>query len=120
SDVCSSDLNHLQITYYLMIIVAVYGIVMLIQHVREKTVMEFVKSVGLLVPAVLLAAATFFGPFWAITEYSKYSMRGPSELTSGASGLSKSYAFEFSNAITEPMTLLIPNYYWGSSMHFLL
>src|SRR5690606_18939448 len=112
--------NHLQITYYLMIIVAVYGIVMLIQHVREKTVMEFVKSVGLLVPAVLLAAATFFGPFWAITEYSKYSMRGPSELTSGASGLSKSYAFEFSNAITEPMTLLIPNYYGGSSMNFLV
>jgi hypothetical protein len=112
--------NHLQITYYLMIIVAAYGIVTLVQHVREKTVVEFARSVGLLVPAVLIAAATFFGPFWAITEYSKYSMRGPSELESGASGLSKSYAFEFSNAITEPMTLLIPNYYGGSSMNFLV
>lgn len=112
--------NHMQITYYLMIIVAAYGIVMLVHHVREKTVAEFAKSVGLLVPAVLIGAATFSGPFWAITEYSKYSMRGPSELTSGTSGLSKSYAFEFSNAITEPMTLLIPNYYGGSSMNFLV
>lgn len=112
--------NHLQITYYLMIIVAAYGIVMLVHHVREKTLVEFAKSVGLLVPAVLIGAATFFGPFWAITEYSKYSMRGPSELVSGTSGLSKSYAFEFSNAITEPMTLLIPNYYGGSSMNFLV
>jgi hypothetical protein len=112
--------NHLQITYYLMIIVAAYGIVTLVYHAREKTVMEFAKSVGLLVPAVLIGAATFFGPFWAITEYSKYSMRGPSEIASGRSGLSKSYAFEFSNAITEPMTLLIPNYYGGSSMNYLV
>ncbi|MFO7256590.1 MAG: YfhO family protein [Bacteroidota bacterium] len=112
--------NHLQITYYLMIIVAAYGIVMLVYHVREKTVIEFAKSVGLLVPAVLIGAATFFGPFWAITEYSKYSMRGPSELKAGTSGLSKTYAFEFSNAITEPMTLLVPNYYGGSSSNFLV
>jgi hypothetical protein len=117
--------NHLQVTYYLMLIVAAYGIVRLLESVREKRILEFVKSVGLLIPAVLISACTFLGPFWAITEYSRYSMRGPSELTSsanseGPSGLSKSYAFEFSNALTEPMTLMIPNYYGGSSMNFLV
>lgn len=117
--------NHLQITYYLALIVAVYGLVALAELIREKRLIEFGKSIAILVPAVLIGAGTFFGPFWAITEYRMYSTRGPSELTAGqpgksADGLSRTYAFEFSNAITEPMTLMIPNYYGGSSMNFLV
>lgn len=117
--------NHLQMTYYLLIIVIAYGIVELVICIREKRIMPMVKNVGMLVPAVLLGAGSFFGPFWAITEYSKYSMRGPSELESqsgreSTDGLSKTYAFEFSNAIAEPMTLLIPNFYGGSTMNFLV
>lgn len=115
--------NHLQMTYYLMIIVAGYGLMQMILAAREKKLADFFKNIGLLVPAVVLAAGTFFGQFWAITEYSRYSIRGPSELTSGqatdANGLSKDYAFEFSNAITEPMTLFIPNYFGGASSDFL-
>ncbi len=115
--------NHLQMTYYLMIIVAGYGLMQLILALREKKLAEFFKSIGLLVPAVVLAAGTFFGQFWAITEYTRYSIRGPSELTStkanDAAGLSKTYAFEFSNAIIEPMTLFIPNYFGGASSDFL-
>src|SRR5690606_34003469 len=54
-------------------------------------------------------------------EYSQYSMRGPSELAGqSVDGLSKTYAFEFSNAIDEPMTLLIPNFYGGASGDFLV
>lgn len=118
--------NHLQITYYLMLIVAAYGLVQLYECYRSQKVGHFFKSVGLLIPAVVIAAGTFLGPFWAITEYSRYSMRGPSELTkaeddkSAYAGLSKAYAFEFSNALAEPMTLMIPNYYGGSSMNFLV
>ncbi len=115
--------NHLQMTYYLMMIVAGYGLMQLILAAREKKIVEFFKSLGLLLPAVVIAAGTFFGQFWAITEYSRYSIRGPSEIhTAGAAdagGLSKAYAFEFSNAITEPMTLLIPDYYGGASSNFL-
>ncbi|MBL7851508.1 MAG: hypothetical protein JNN04_11445 [Cyclobacteriaceae bacterium] len=115
--------NHLQMTYYLMILVAGYGLMQLILASREKKLADFFKNIGLLVPAVVLAAGTFFGQFWAITEYSRYSIRGPSELKSNASddatGLSKAYAFEFSNAITEPMTLFIPNYFGGASSDYL-
>ncbi len=115
--------NHLQITYYLMMIVAGYGLMQLILAVREKKLSDFFKNIGVLVPAVVIAAGTFFGQFWAITEYSRYSIRGPSELTGGKvaaeEGLSKTYAFEFSNAITEPFTLLIPNYLGGSSADYL-
>ena len=112
--------NHLQITYYLMLIVAVYGLVQLITAAREKKLNEFFKSLIVLVPAAMIAAATFFGQFWAITEYTRYSSRGPSELVkpgqaSGEPGLSKAYAFAYNYGILEPMTLLIPGFYGGSS-----
>ena len=114
--------NHLQITYYLMLIVAVYGLVQLVTAFREKQLREFFTSLMVLVPAAMIAAATFFGQFWAITEYTRYSIRGPSELTApgekgGESGLSKEYAFAYNYGIYEPMTLLIPEFYGGSSMN---
>jgi hypothetical protein len=117
--------NHLQMTYYLMIIVLVYGIVQLISAYREKQVKEFLTNVLLLIPAVLLAAGTFFGPFWAIKEYDKYSSRGPLELSnpkgpSNREGVTKTYAFAYSDQISEPMSLLIPNIYGGSPMKYLV
>lgn len=112
--------NHLQITYYLALIVLGYGLVQLVFALREKKVADLVKNVALLIPAALLAVGSFFGPLWSISEYSKYSIRGKSELskpgTQPIDGLRKDYAFEYSNGILEPMTLLIPNFYGGSSM----
>lgn len=119
--------NHLQMTYYLAMIVAVYGLVQLIYLYRSGEVKEWFKAVGLLVPAVILGFGTFVGPLWAIAEYTPYSMRGNSELVSGGklqggeqTGLYKQYAFEFSNGILEPMTLLIPDFYGGASSTFLV
>ncbi|GIV37456.1 MAG: hypothetical protein KatS3mg032_1835 [Cyclobacteriaceae bacterium] len=73
--------NHLQITYYLLIIVLVYGLVELIYAIKNKQIVNFIKTVATLVPAALLAVGSFFGPLWAINEYSKYSIRGKSDLT---------------------------------------
>ncbi len=112
--------NHLQITYYLMLIVIAYGFVQLIYAYREKQIKDFFTNVAILVPAVILAAGSFFGQFWAIREYEQFSIRGPSELakpnsTEMIDGLSKSYAFAWNYGIWEPSTLLIPNFYGGSS-----
>lgn len=120
--------NHVQMTYYLLLIVLVYGVVRLIQAWQSKMLPELFKTVGVLTVAVLLGAGTFFGQFWALKEYSAYSTRGQSDLvatTTGpasedASGMSKQHAFEFSNGIFEPLTLLIPNFYGGSSSNFLV
>ncbi|MCE7862512.1 MAG: hypothetical protein DYG99_03115 [Bacteroidetes bacterium CHB5] len=113
--------NHLQITYYLLLLVAGYGLMQLILAIRAKQINEFFKSIMILVPAVVLAAGTFFGQFWAISEYTRYSIRGPSEIATSstdASGLSKDYAFAYKYGIWEPMTLFLPNFYGGSSRHF--
>ncbi len=114
--------NHLQITYYLMLVVVGYGIVQAVMFARDKQLKEFFGSIISLIPAVVLAAATFFGQFWAITEYTRYSIRGPSEIKkqsagSNESGLSKEYAFAYNYGIYEPMTLLVPEFYGGSSMN---
>jgi Bacterial membrane protein YfhO len=86
---------------------------------------EFFKTLGLLSIAALLAAGTFFGPMWAVSELSKYSSRGKTELTSASAnttgtGLPKSYAFAYSNGILEPITMLVPNFYGGSSSNYLV
>lgn len=121
--------NHVQITYYFLMIVGIYGLIRLIEAIREKKGLDFLKTIGLLVPAVLIAVGTFFGPLWALTEYSAYSTRGKSELEKktpqqdnvtksdnvAKSDNSKEWAFEYSNGILEPFTLLIPNFYGGSS-----
>jgi hypothetical protein len=114
--------NHLQITYYLVLIVIGYGIIRLIEAVRNKTLPDFAKTVGVLTIAAVVAAGTCFGPLWAVKEYEHYSIRGASELakpgTEGADGLSKERAFAYRYGILEPMTLLIPQFYGGSSATF--
>jgi len=114
--------NHLQITYYLVLIVVVYGLIQFIYALREKQLPEFLKTIAILIPAAVIAAATFFGQFWAITEYTRYSIRGASELvksgeTTGPTGLSKEYAFQYNYGVLEPMTLLVPDFYGGSSRY---
>lgn len=115
--------NHLQITYYLVLIVLVYGLVHLILAFRDKQLAGFFKTILILIPAVVIATGTFFGQFWAISEYTKYSIRGPSEIKTkqnaeDAAGLSKAYAFQYRYGIWEPMTLFVPNFYGGSSRTF--
>lgn len=118
--------NHLQITYYLMFMVLGYGLMQLIIAIREKKIVDLSKSLVILIVAVLLAVGTYFGQFWATMEYTYYSKRGKSDLTTTklsnaeATGLSRTYAFEFSNGLLEPMTLLIPNIYGGASSNFLV
>ena len=116
--------NHLQITYYMAIILAVYAIISVIVSYRNGTLASLVKPVALAAAAGIIAVGTFIGPLWGITEYTKYSIRGKSELnitslsSNETQGLNKSYAFEYSNGILEPITLFLPNFYGGSSFNF--
>jgi hypothetical protein len=116
--------NHLQMTYYLVLIVAVYGIMQFVMSVRDKTVPEYFKTIAVLIAAVVIAVGSFFGPMWAVTEYTRYT-RGESELqvagtAEKSTGLAKSYAFQYNYAILEPFTWLIPNFYGGSGQNLLV
>ena len=117
--------GHLQITYYLFLMIAAYGVSELVVAFKNKELVPFFKQSGILVAAGILGLATFIGSVLSTMEYSKYSIRGKSELTQVESGennngLTKDYAFQYSNGIFEPMTMLIPNILGGSTSNLLI
>ena len=112
--------NHLQIAYYLLLIILVFGIVEFIYSIKEKKLLNFSKSTGVLIIAALLAIGTGFSNLWSTYEYGKYTIRGKSELTTEkenrTSGLDKDYTTQWSYGIDETMTLLIPGFKGGASV----
>ncbi|KAF0202750.1 MAG: hypothetical protein FD170_1599 [Bacteroidetes bacterium] len=111
--------NHLQITYYLAMMVVALGIFELISAVKTKTLPAFAKATGLLVVAALFALSTNITNIWATWEYGKETIRGKSELTTNpenrTSGLDKDYATQWSYGVGETFSLLIPNTKGGAS-----
>ena len=123
--------NHLQITYYLLLLVAIFVVIELVAAARAGRLPEFAKRTALLGLGAALAVGVSFGRLYTTAEYSKYSNRGPSELKSSAptapgqasapktddesTGVDRDYAFQYSYGIGETITLLIPNFYGGAS-----
>lgn len=117
--------NHLQITYYLIFIIIAWVIVEIVDAVKNGTFKNVLLSGVFLGVAALVAVGTNITGLLTTEEYGKYSLRAPSELTvaadgatkadNGSTGLDKDYALAWSNGITEPLTLLIPNFYGGAS-----
>lgn len=115
--------NHFQMTYYLMLLVLVLGIVYLIDAYKNKLLPHFFKSVGLLLIAVVLSIGLNATNILATQEYVKESTRGTSELTINAdgspkeqsSGLSKDYITEYSYGFLETFNLYIPRLLGGGN-----
>lgn len=111
--------NHLQITYYLMLVVVLLGITRLVVAIQEKTVPEFLKATGLLVAAALLALSTNVTNLWATWEYGKETIRGKSELSHSpenrTTGLDKDYATQWSYGKGETFSLMVPNVKGGAT-----
>ncbi len=111
--------NHLQITYYLMLIAGVFVITELVNSIRSKQLPSFAKATGVLMIASVFAVATNITNLWATYEYGKETIRGKTELTTEksnrTSGLDKDYATGWSYGKLETFTLLIPNFNGGSS-----
>ena len=114
--------NHVQITYYLAIVIAVYAlglfITLCINH-RDQIKRFFVASALLLVIGCV-GIATNANKLIPTYEYTPYTMRGGSELTSDSDthndrGLDLEYATAWSYGIEEMPNLLIPNFNGGSS-----
>ncbi len=107
--------NHLQITYYTLMIVVVFGLYELVAYAREKRVKEFFRITAILVLPVILAVGMNITNLWLTWEYSHYSTRGKSELTGKqeiqTTGLDKDYILnDYSYGISETMNLLIPDF----------
>jgi len=111
--------NHLQITYYLFILLGVIALAEGIRLLFEKKYMDLIKIVGSLVVATVLAILPSASNLMTTYEYSKYSTRGDSDITvapkgtdeatKAKSGLDKKYILEYNFGPNEALSLFIPN-----------
>ena len=133
--------THVQITYYLALMVGLLVLVYFIDAIVKKTLPEFTKATGFLVVAAILAVMPNISNLLTTYEYGKESTRSQTELTATeipeidnntgkikfealanakkeegqSSGLSKSYALGWSYGIGETWSLFIPNVKGGGS-----
>lgn len=112
--------NHFQVTYYLLFIAIAIGIGYLINSIIHKQLTRFFSAIGVLVLALVLALTVNLTNLITTWEYSKYTIRGGSELTDTrgiqtATGLDKDYATRWSYGIGETFSLLVPNIKGGGT-----
>ena len=72
--------NHPHISFYLGMIILAYVIAQLVSAIKNKTLPAFIKTSCFVLSATILAAGTNVNRLWPNWEYSKYTMRGGSEL----------------------------------------
>jgi hypothetical protein len=115
--------NHFQMTYYLLLVVLVIGLVYLIDSYKKKKLLNFFKGVGVLVVAVVFAIGLNATNILATKEYADTSTRGKSELTINSDGsykeankgLDYDYITEYSYGKLESFNLFIPRFMGGGS-----
>jgi len=115
--------SHPQMTYYLLFAVLILGIIYAVDAFKKNNIAPFVKSILVLIVAVILAVGTNATSLLATKEYAKYSTRGKSELTINpdrskkvaSNGLSKDYITQYSYGIAETFNLFIPRFMGGGN-----
>lgn len=117
--------NHVQITFYLGILLVFMGIAEFIRHAKYKTIMHFVKATGGLLLVYVFALGINYGNLSLTNDYSKYTIRGGNDISinvdgtanekNSTSGLDKDYITQWSYGIKESMTLVSPYILGGSS-----
>jgi len=114
------SVNHPQIAYYAFIIAAFMSVGYAIDWIKEKNYLQMVKAFSLAIAAGLIGLLCNAVILATTLEYSKASIRGGSVLANATSkntktGLSKEYALSYSFFKSEPLVMMFPMIYGGSS-----
>ncbi|HOK99701.1 MAG TPA: YfhO family protein [Bacteroidales bacterium] len=108
--------SHPQIAYYTFLVILIFFLVYLFNAIREKELKHYITVGVIAIVAAVLSILPVAANLLTTAEYSKYSMRGPSELTSKnadakkSTGLDHDYAFQWSYGTAETFSILIPNF----------
>lgn len=116
--------NHLQMTYYTLIMVGCISLFWYISNSFKYTLKNGLVPIGKLIAAGLIALMLNAQNVLATLEYTEFSTRGSSELSISpdgtpkevTSGLSFDYITEYSYGIFETLTFFAPNIMGGSSV----
>ncbi|MCQ2221317.1 MAG: YfhO family protein [Prevotella sp.] len=113
--------NHVQMTYYYLFIILFLVIGFLVDAIREKRYMHFVKASAVCLLGAMLGVGANVSNLYHTWEYQKETMRGKSELVKEnaanqtSSGLDRDYITQWSYGLSETWTLLVPNTKGGAS-----
>ena len=110
--------NHVQITYYTLLLCAIYGAAALADAIKAKSLANWAKASAISLACLILGFGSNISRLWPTYEFSKETIRGKSELTQKSSkgdGLDKDYLFGWSYGIGESLTLLVPHAYGGGA-----
>lgn len=111
--------GHLQITYYLLLIVVILVIAQLISDIKEKQIGRFFKATICLLLAAVFGILTNTTTLYANYKYSQDTTRGKPVLVQDATnqtmGLDRDYITQWSYGKGETWSLLIPNAKGGGS-----
>lgn len=116
------DANHVQMTYYYLFIILFMMIAYLVEAVRTKHIMHFMKATGVCAAGALIGILLNISNLYHTWQYAQESMRGKSELVKKNaanqtnSGLDRDYITQWSYGVGETWTLLVPNTKGGASV----
>lgn len=112
--------NHIQVTYYGVIIAVIITIVEFIRAYKAKELNTFAKAIGVLVIAAMLAVVPNTSRLWTTYEYMQETIRGggsgiKAESGENNEGLDRDYAMRWSYGMTETLNLIVPDIMGGGS-----
>ena len=113
--------GHLQITYYLALIIVILAIAELISDIKNKQLGHFFKASACLVVAAIIGVLTCSTTLYGSYEFGKETTRGKPVLTRNeenqTKGLDRDYITQWSYGKGETWSLLIPNAKGGASAY---
>lgn len=121
-------MNHIQMTYYVALILMFYVLAEIITRIRENKLHTLILPGLALVVGIFISFMVNFSVLMGLRSYAKDTMRGGSILNtssmqkvdvstaSGTSGLGWDYAMQWSEGITDLLTLVVPGAVGGSSI----
>lgn len=115
--------NHPQINYYFFIVAIAVTISYLISWIKKKEWKHIGIALGLTAAAAITGVAACSFAFLIGSDYAKHTIRGGQNISiegdsvtvKKTTGLDTSYAFEYSFIKSEPLVMLMPNAFGGSS-----
>ena len=117
--------NHVQVAYYLGMVLVLFGLAEAWAAVREKRIGDMLVRGGIAAVGVVFALVTNVGLLWSTYEYGKYTTRGTSELTqapdgtdltaNATGGLDRDYVVNWSYGKQESLSLIVPHVKGGAS-----
>ncbi|WP_121355479.1 YfhO family protein [Flavisolibacter nicotianae] len=114
-------INHPQIDYYFFLVAGIMTIAYIIRWVKAKEFSHLTKALSFTLVAGVVGLLINAVTFLATLEYQKRTIRGGSgELTEkhagdAENGLTKDYAFDYSLGKAEPIVMMVPRAFGGSS-----